>query len=152
MIYRTLNNEAKNWWYHLELRKKGHIVEARKRERGAIKNKIKNLRKILEVGGYLSLGNAGWTLHSNSFKTSDTSSQSFSVQGYYDLNKYCYLEDICKQLGIVVVDTRNIDPFIAVNRPMKNFNEGYSTDYFNRTIQWAKDKKVNLIIHNFKGE
>ena len=51
-VYSILNKQAKNWWYHVELREKGEVVEARQRERQTIRQQIDSLKEAKASGGY----------------------------------------------------------------------------------------------------
>lgn len=88
-IYALLNNEAKAWWYHLELRRKGQHVEARRRERDSIKSKVETLR----AAELMTIGRGGWSVHC----------PTWSLQGDGDSEPYA---TICRRLGVPVVDSR----------------------------------------------
>jgi hypothetical protein len=62
-IYRILDESARSWWYHRDLRKAGNTREARKRERFSIRGHVRDLRRARDDGGYLSVGRGGWSLH-----------------------------------------------------------------------------------------
>jgi hypothetical protein len=62
-LYSILNDQAKRWWYHRLLRKRGEVQEAREREREAILEDVHVLRAALENGGFLINSWGGWTLH-----------------------------------------------------------------------------------------
>jgi hypothetical protein len=64
-----LNQDAKNWWYHAELRRQGQIREARRREHQSIRDNVKTLRLAIKNGGFITLGRGGWTLHISSGHT-----------------------------------------------------------------------------------
>jgi hypothetical protein len=61
-LYRILDEDARRWWYHKELRRRGAVAEARRRERASIRHSLDTLREAL-AGGYLAIGRGGWTLH-----------------------------------------------------------------------------------------
>lgn len=62
-LYRILDEDARRWWYHKELRRQGAVAEARRRERASIRHSLDTLREALAGGGYLAIGRGGWTLH-----------------------------------------------------------------------------------------
>jgi hypothetical protein len=51
-VYALLDNSARSWWYHAQLRKQGNAQEARKRERQSIRRDVKMWREIKANGGY----------------------------------------------------------------------------------------------------
>lgn len=122
-IYRILNRETKNWWYHRQLRKEGNETEARKRERDSIKHGIEMLRDVIQHGGYLSLGRRGWSVNVFTHETSENSSQSYSLQGYYNLNNECYFETIFKRLGLPIVYTRDLPLNVALSLFIRNYDD-----------------------------
>ena len=50
-IYALLDHNARRWWYHIELRKRGKVAEARRRERQSIRENVRTLHQALENGG-----------------------------------------------------------------------------------------------------
>ncbi len=62
-LYAILNTNAKNWWYHAQLRREGKHEEARRQERAQIRDHVVRLRAALEGGGFLVNSWGGWTLH-----------------------------------------------------------------------------------------
>lgn len=62
-LYRILDDDARRWWYYVELRREGAVAEARKRERASIRHSLTTLREALAGGGHLAIGRGGWTLH-----------------------------------------------------------------------------------------
>ncbi len=62
-LYSILNNRTKRWWYHRQLRERGQMAEARRRERAQIRDDVVRLRATLERGGFLINSWGGWTLH-----------------------------------------------------------------------------------------
>ncbi len=62
-LYAILNTNAKNWWYHAQLRRDGKHEEARRQERAQIRDDIARLRAALEHGGFLINSWGDWTLH-----------------------------------------------------------------------------------------
>lgn len=131
-VYRILNNEAKNWWWHRDLRKQGKSKEARQLERKSILRSIETLRDVLNHGGYLSLGGSQWSLNIFEHRSSidSMSTCKYSLSGYYGLNKSCYLESICKSLGIPVLDSRDLsydNQWVYIRGPLinKETRDGY---------------------------
>ena len=45
-VYRLLNADAQEWWYHQKLRAAGQAEEARKRERQSIRSAASQLRAL----------------------------------------------------------------------------------------------------------
>lgn len=62
-VLRELRASAKEWWYHVELRKQGRLEEARERERGSMRSTLQEIRATLANDGWLSIGRGGATLH-----------------------------------------------------------------------------------------
>lgn len=58
-IYALLNADAKNWWYHKQLRRNNNPTEARKRERRSIASHLETLRNAY----FWTVGEGGWTVH-----------------------------------------------------------------------------------------
>lgn len=75
-LYRAIRDDARQWWYHAQLRQQGQVEEARKREIKSTRETIRNLRRAKEAGGYLTLNRLGGaTLHVD---------QDVSVSGLHD--------------------------------------------------------------------
>jgi hypothetical protein len=143
-IYSLLNNETKNWWYFKDLRKNGKCDLARQKERASILSDIKFLRQVIKHKGYLHLGNAQWGIYIDKPNKGRE-----SLSGYYDLGRYTYMEEICKRLGILIIDTRKIDPLDAMSMPVRDSWEGQTQKQWLARIQtWSKNKKLDLIIAN----
>ncbi len=64
-LYSVLDEKARSWWYHKELREKGQVTEARKRERKAIRDSIRTIKLALENGGYATISQSGGTFTIN---------------------------------------------------------------------------------------
>jgi|CXWL01.1.fsa_nt_gi hypothetical protein len=114
LVYKLLNQEAKNWWYHSDLRKQGQHDKARELERKSMKGTIETLRNVVKYGGYLSLGRKAWSIEVNRHPTSWSKADSpsyctTSVQGYYGLNRSTHYEAIFHALKLPIIDSRNID-------------------------------------------
>jgi len=62
-LYNLLDTKARLWWYNIELRGRGNVDEARKRERASIRQSIRVLRQALANGGYCQVGRGGWVLY-----------------------------------------------------------------------------------------
>jgi len=75
--YSLLNQEAKRWWHHANLRKQGRLSEARQKEREHIRNSIKNLKECY----WFSVGRGGFTLHGRFIPSANGGSQG-NLQGY----------------------------------------------------------------------
>lgn len=71
-IYAQLNHEAKVWWYHAELRRRGKTQEGRRRERESIRGSVALLRGLLGTRGHLQWGKDG-CYHSSEIPTKDGS-------------------------------------------------------------------------------
>jgi hypothetical protein len=140
-IFKQLRNNARTWWHHSDLRKRGAHKEARSLEHKSIRQTIKHLRDAKAYGGYLSLAGAQWSLTIYEHAPNWTSSkQTYSVQGYYSADDSCYLENACKLLDIPTLDSRAIDenervsfalkmPLIARTKDFKDESPMHSLSY-----------------------
>ena len=63
LVLRELRASAKEWWYHTDLRRQGHIEEARQLERAAVRSMLGEIRATLANDGWLQIGRGGATLH-----------------------------------------------------------------------------------------
>ncbi len=52
-LYPLLNAEAKQWWYHVQLRENENTNEARRLERNNIRSMLETLREACRHNGYL---------------------------------------------------------------------------------------------------
>jgi hypothetical protein len=93
-VYKLLNADSKNWWYHIDLRKKGASVLARDAERKSIRSNIKTLRSAT----LMTIGLGGFTVY---FQEAGSSTES-RLQGY-DIEGKPY-RDILIGMGIPVID------------------------------------------------
>ena len=62
-VYKILDDAARSWWHHRQLREQGKHEEARVLERKSILDRVLTLRKCLENGGYATNGRGGWAIH-----------------------------------------------------------------------------------------
>ncbi len=92
-----LRADAKNWWYHAQLRDQGKVREAEKLERENVREAVKVFRKALASNGFLSCGYGGFTFHidSSTFLTG------------YDRDGGAYGR-ACDILGIPVLDKNTV--------------------------------------------
>lgn len=132
-ILNQLRNNARLWWHHSDLRKRGQVKEARTLEHKSVRSTLKNLRDAVTHGGYLSLAGAQWSL--NVFEHAPewtTSKQTYSVSGYYGVDNTCYIENACKLLNIPVLDSRGIDEGkrvqFAITMPMIGRAKGFKDE------------------------
>lgn len=58
-VLRLLFQKARRWWYHQELRERGQIAEARRRERQSVRNNVERLAEAR----VLHIGRGGWCLY-----------------------------------------------------------------------------------------
>ena len=149
-VYKIINQHVKNWWHNKLLRKNGQKNEARKNERESILNIIKTLKEAKKVNGVLSLGRCGYT-----FYFSENAYQS----GYYGMTDYLYIEELCKFLGITIIDSRQLsfnDAIEYIKLPMfkiglkvsENLNGSLSYCTVKDFIQLVKDKNLNVHVYN----
>ena len=97
-LYGILNGDAKAWWYHAKLRRDGNVIEARRRERQSILDKVASLREALDNGGFLSIGRGGWSLNM---------SRHHRLIGY-DTSVSFPIARACLLLGIPILDSTTI--------------------------------------------
>ncbi len=97
-LYTLLDHNARRWWYHLELRKRGQIAEARRRERQSIRENIRTLRQARDNGGFLIIGRHGWTLYLARWHT---------LRSHYPGIEQPFPQ-CCLLLGIPIIDTTTI--------------------------------------------
>ena len=97
-LYGILNDDAKAWWYHVKLRGDGDVIEARRRERRSILDKVSSLREALDNGGFLSIGRGGWSLNM---------SRHHRLSGY-DRDVNFPIAQACMLLGIPILDSTTI--------------------------------------------
>lgn len=122
MLYSILNRDAKNWWYHKQLRSNGNVKAARQAERCFIKQRISDLRLALEVGSYITLGN-----YSNSLNFAEHKSGSGTCSKYITgIDTESLLE--YSKLGISVLDMRGksskqYNLLMDIKSDLSNLNE-----------------------------
>jgi hypothetical protein len=112
-LYSILNTSAKNWWYHRQLRKRGEVKEARRRERKAILDDVRVLRAALENDGFLTHGRGGWILHYEKWARHECRGTGLDAA----------IPQACLLLGIPILDSSTIpDERICkvLNFPMAN--------------------------------
>ena len=114
-IYKILDDAARSWWYHRQLREQGKHEEARVLERKSIMSRVYILRKCLENGGFATVDRGGITIH-------------YSTHGRLEI---CSLDVqhpmvcCCIQLGVPVCDSTTIlDDLIikTIRFPMASLN------------------------------
>ncbi len=97
-----LRQDARRWWYHAQLRSRGEVDEARKRERDQVRDQIKELRLALVNGGYATIANSGGTY-------TLTVGDGHTVSGHNErIVLSAYL------VGLPVLDFRNVDDIGAI--------------------------------------
>jgi hypothetical protein len=62
-VARLLRADARQWWYHAQLRRQGNAAEARRREAESVRSSIAHIRLAHKNGGFLMIGRGGNTLH-----------------------------------------------------------------------------------------
>ena len=97
-LYGILNGDAKAWWYHAKLRRDGNVIEARRRERQSILDKVGSLREAITNGGFLSIGRGGWSLNM---------SRHHRLSGYESDIDFP-IAQACILLGIPILDSTTI--------------------------------------------
>ena len=97
-IYKILDDSARDWWYHRQLREQGKHQEARRHERRAILDNVRVLRECLENGGYAMNSRHGWRVQYREF-----ASLSHCYPGLDRPMMRC-----CLKLGIPVCDTTTV--------------------------------------------
>lgn len=113
IIYSILNQKAKSWWYHVELRAQGRIEEARRGERRLIRDSVRRLREARDNGGWLTIARGGWALHYR---------HGARIEHYGGLDQP--IPQACLLLGIPIIDRTTIpdDSVIGTLRfPMIGF-------------------------------
>ena len=152
-LYALLNKDAKSWWYHAQLRDRGQVEEARRRERESIRSTINSLRKCLAApGGYMSVGRGGWTLHYG---------RGSSVQGYGRMDALDV--QAAKLVGVPIINSLTIDdntiydvislPMVAVDGnpddPWDGDKPYGSMSYAPLEYVAAKYRELGAELHNF---
>ena len=94
MIYKALNNEAKAWWYFLQIRKWGRNEEARQLERKSIREHVRYIRECLEIGGCMMIYDHGSILNI----------KNGTLSGYDKINSP--YTNCCRQMGVPIWDKR----------------------------------------------
>ncbi len=96
-IYGILDQAARAWWYHRQLRAQGRADEARRRERESIHARVSSLNQARANGGFVTMGRGGWTLHIE---------RNHKLQGYGDLSDP--VPQCAWLLGLPVLDSTTI--------------------------------------------
>lgn len=90
-VLRLLRHDAKNWWYHSDLRKFGNVEKASKLERQSIRNKVKDIRELQD---YL----ANIHVRTNTLEFNNAPSGTMSIggchPGFFAAFIYCYANRI----------------------------------------------------------
>ena len=103
-IYRILDDSARDWWYHHQLREQGNHEEARRRERASIRGNVSTLRKCLKNGGYAMNSQRGWRICYDEW-----GSLSHCYPGLDQPMMRC-----CLKLGIPVCDTTTVPESLTI--------------------------------------
>lgn len=69
-VFRALRSDAREWWYHKDLRKRGQISEARQREHDSLRSNVRSLRQAIANGSFLTIGRTGGAAYSPDANTS----------------------------------------------------------------------------------
>lgn len=116
-VYKILDDAARSWWYHRQLRERGEHELARTLERKSILSRVHTLRACLENDGFAMNSRGGWTIY-------------YSQWGKLT---HCYpgmntpMMRCCLRLGIPVCDSTTIPESIiikVVGLPMASLNPG----------------------------
>lgn len=85
-IFRALRSDARNWWYHRELRQQGQTLQARQKEHASIRSNIRTLRAAIANGGYCTVAHTGhdMSITVGYVRTSDNSMTSSTSSGCHD--------------------------------------------------------------------
>lgn len=84
-IFRAIRSDARQWWYHSQLRRQGQVDEARKREHQSIASTVSHLRNAMANGGFVTISARGGCVITVG-RTGMYSSQ--SVEGVHPGNEY----------------------------------------------------------------
>lgn len=102
--YRILNNKAKNWWYFKELRNRGQLSEARKKERESILKEIDCLRSARNKG-YLKIARLG----------SSITYKKDNCEAYCEKHGSDDYHNMVIDLGIPTIDTSSLSLSEAID-------------------------------------
>lgn len=101
-LYSLLHQDARSWWYHAQLRRRGELDEARVKEREQVREQIKSLRLALENGGYATIARSGgnYTLTVGDGHTVSGHNERIIISAYL--------------VGLPVLDFRSVDDVGAI--------------------------------------
>lgn len=127
-VYRILNNNAKNWWYFKELRKRGQHKEARLKERESILKEIGDIRKASK-NGYFAICRITDNLHY--FSKGQNSSSSVNAEKHKNRD---YQKMIIAS-GIPTCSTEFLnedDAYKLLSMPILKFNLDKDENYIRK--------------------
>ncbi len=109
-ILRALRGDARGWWAHRELRGRGDIEEAARRERASMRSSLDVIRKALATrNAYVSTGRGGTTVHFGRGAT-------LSSYGQFD---QMVTAQVLVRMGLPFIDTNPVEnPWALVGLPM----------------------------------
>lgn len=88
-VLKILREDAKDWWYHILLRKQGREKEARGRERECIRDSVRALREAVCFEQHTTGARPGFLILRNGFISGGA------------LSRY---KECCKILGIPIIE------------------------------------------------
>lgn len=103
-VYKILDDAARAWWYHRQLRSQGKNELARALERETILSRVRTLRQCLEDGGFTMVGRGGITVYYSEHGRLEICSP--------DVNNP--IVQCCIRLGIPVCDSTTIPDELIV--------------------------------------
>lgn len=86
--------DARDWWYHRELRSTGQTAEARRREHDSVRNNVQSINAA--VYGVIARNGSGWTLMHRGYTTRDGTARCYS-----SLSGYGGIEDLHLQAAVL---------------------------------------------------
>lgn len=112
-----VRERARSWWYHAELRERGQLEEARKREHKSTRDLIRGLRTAQKNGGYVSIAEYGASFHPHDDR------RTTGING--DVYK-----ELARRLGLLVVDKRPVAMTVSLsyNAPIPRIDASRADD------------------------
>ena len=105
------------------------------------------INEVIKFGGYLNLGRCAWSLYIGEHRTSETSSISSCVSGYYGMNGLPSddLFQRCLDSGIPILDSRSMNLTQAceyIKGPLIHYSKEYQiTSDKISLVDFIKNKK-----------
>ena len=152
-LYTLLNNDAKRWWYHRQLREQGQAAEARKRERDSIREHI----KVLKTAVFATVGRGGWSIY-YVWDYTHSKDHLSKLCGYGDTSEpmiqACIMLDIPVCNSITISDDNIYEtirfplPAHPENSMLGNPDAYHSLDYAPFSDVFAMYKKIGAEVYN----